>query len=71
MILVSSVWIILAPLIAAQYILATVGLIMLSHRDIPTKNYVIWNLVILLVFFVGTITFLIYDRIRPRPKNNI
>lgn len=68
MLFLSSVWIILAPLIAAQYILATVGLVVLSRRDIPTKNYVIWNLVILLVFFVGTILFLIYNRVNPRPK---
>ncbi len=63
-----SAWVIAAPLVAAQYILAVVGLIALSRRDIPVKNYVIWNIVILLVFFAGSIAFLIYNKIRPRPK---
>lgn len=63
-----SVWVIVAPLVAAQYILAVVGLIALSRRDIPVKNYVIWNIVILLVFFAGSVVFLVYNKIRPKPK---
>ncbi|WP_251617932.1 hypothetical protein [Pumilibacter muris] len=63
-----GVWVIVAPLIAAQYILAVVGLIALSRRELAKKSYVIWNIVILLVFFAGSIAFLIYNKIRPRPK---
>lgn len=63
-----SVWVIVAPLIAAQYILAVVGLIALSRRELAKKSYVIWNIVILLVFFAGSIAFLIYNKICPNPK---
>ena len=63
-----GVWVIVAPLIAAQYILAVVGLIALSRRELAKKSYVIWNIVILLVFFAGSIAFMIYNKIRPRPK---
>ena len=63
-----GVWVIVAPLIAAQYILAVVGLIALSRRELAKKSYVIWNIVILLVFFAGSIAFLIYNKISPRPK---
>ncbi len=63
-----SVWVFVAPIVAAQYILAVAGLIVLSRRDTPLKNYVIWNIVILLAFFAGSIIFLIYNKIRPRPK---
>lgn len=63
-----GVWVIVAPLIAAQYILAVGGLIALSRRELAKKSYVIWNIVILLVFFAGSAVFLIYNKICPNPK---
>lgn len=63
-----SVWVALAPAIAAQYALAMIGLIALSRRDMSGAAYVVWNIVILLVFFAGSIAFLVYNRVRPRPK---
>ena len=63
-----GVWVIVAPLIAAQYILAVVGLIALSRRELAKKSYVIWNIVILLVFFAGSAVLLIYNKICPNPK---
>lgn len=61
-------WVIAAPIIAAQYVLAVIGLIVLSKRDTSTKAYVLWNIFILLVFFLGSIAFLIYNKARPRKK---
>ncbi len=66
--LISSVWTVLAPILAAQYILTVAGLIVLSRRDVPVKTYVLWNVFILLVFFIGSITFLIYNKVKPLPK---
>lgn len=63
-----SPWLILAPIIVAQYIYATIGLVVLAKRETPTKNYVIWNIVILVVFFVGCTVFLIYNAAKPKPK---
>ena len=63
MLLGISVWIIIAPILAAQYILAVVGLILLGRRQMPKWQYILWNLCILLVFFVGTIAFLIYNAV--------
>ena len=66
--LISSVWTVLAPILAAQYILTVAGLIVLSRRDVSVKTYVLWNVFILLVFFIGSITFLIYNKVKPLPK---
>ena len=68
--LISSVnpWVIIVPIIAAQYILALVAFVFLSKRAPNTKDFVLWNIFILLVFFVGSITFFIYNRVRPLNK---
>ena len=68
MILISNVWIILGPVIAAQYLLACITLIVLSKRNCTTKSYVLWNIFILAVFFVGSIVFLVYNAIKPRDR---
>lgn len=50
----------LIAIIAAQYAFATFCLMKLATLDLPRKNYVLWNLFILLVFFIGGIVFLVY-----------
>lgn len=66
--LFGSIWIVLAPVLAAQYCLAVAGLIVLSRRQLSVRAYIIWNIVILLVFFAGSIAFLIYNAVCPAPK---
>lgn len=46
--------------VLVQYSLAMFCLYKLAFLDISKKQYVLWNLFILLVFFVGDIAFLIY-----------
>ncbi len=46
--------------IAVQYAFAVFCLLKLAYLDIPKKQYVLWNVFILLVFFIGDIAFLIY-----------
>ena len=63
-----SVWVVLVPVIAAQYALAIIGLIALARREMRKGPYIVWNIVILLVFFAGSIAFLVYDRVCPRSE---
>ena len=60
-----SVWAILAPLLAAQYILAVIALYLLYKRPMPTGARVVWNTVILLVFFFGPIAYILYRATHP------
>lgn len=46
--------------VLVQYALATFCLLKLAFLDVSKKEYVLWNLFILLVFFIGDIAFLIY-----------
>ncbi len=50
----------LIAVIAVQYAFATFCLMKLATLDLSRKNYILWNVFILLVFFVGDIAFLIY-----------
>ena len=50
----------LVTIIALQYTFATLCLMKLARLDLPRKKYVLWNLFILLVFFIGGIVFLVY-----------
>ncbi|MCH5350731.1 MAG: hypothetical protein J1F39_02025 [Clostridiales bacterium] len=50
----------LVVVIAAQYGFATFCLMKLATIDLPRKNYALWNVFIILVFFIGGIVFLIY-----------
>lgn len=43
-----------------QYAFALFCLFKLAYLDVSKKEYALWNLFILLVFFVGGIAFLIY-----------
>lgn len=70
--LISSVnpWIIIAPLIAVQYALALVSLVFLVRRAPSVKSFILWNILILFVFFAGSIAFFIYNRVRPAVKES-
>lgn len=48
------------PLFAAQYALAIFCLTRLAFCNISIKKYMVWNLVCLVVFFVGSAVFLVY-----------
>ena len=61
-------WAIIAPVLAAQYALALVALVFLSKRAPSVKSFILWNALILLVFFIGSIAFFIYNRVRPAVK---
>lgn len=52
-------WVLL-PVVAAQYALALFCLTKLAYLKLSTRVYVVWNITILLVFFVGSIVFLVY-----------
>ncbi len=46
--------------IVVQYGFAVFCLVKLAYIDLPRKTYILWNVFILLAFFVGGIVFLIY-----------
>lgn len=55
------------PLFLVQYILAIFTLTRLALARLPIRCYVVWNIVILLVFFVGSIVFLVYYYAHRKP----
>lgn len=55
-----SKWWVIIPLFIAQYALALFSLTRLAYCNISIKKYVMWNLLCLLVFFIGSTVFLIY-----------
>lgn len=52
--------VIVLPLFLVQYMLAIFTLTRLALARLPVKYYVVWNICILLVFFIGSIVFLVY-----------
>lgn len=52
--------IIIIAVVAVQYGFALFCLLKLAYLDISKKEYVLWNLFILLIFFIGGIVFLVY-----------
>lgn len=50
----------LIAVIVVQYGFAVFCLVKLAYLDLPRKTYILWNVFILLAFFVGGIVFLIY-----------
>lgn len=52
--------VIIIAAIAVQYAFALFCLLKLAYLDITKKEYVLWNLFILIVFFIGGIAFLVY-----------
>lgn len=55
-----NVWFVVAPLLLLQYGVAVFCLTRLAYCKLSVRAYVLWNLFILLVFFVGSIVFLVY-----------
>ena len=47
-------------IIAVQYAVAVFCLLKLAYLDISKREYVLWNIFILIVFFIGDIAFLVY-----------
>lgn len=52
---------VILPVVFAQYVLATVTLVRLAQARLKTSAYVLWNIAIMLIFFLGSAAFLIYD----------
>lgn len=52
--------VIIIAVIAVQYAFALFCLLKLAYLDISKKEYTLWNLFILLVFFIGGAVFLVY-----------
>lgn len=52
--------VIIIAVVAVQYGFAMFCLLKLAYLDIPKKQYALWNVFILLVFFIGGIVFLVY-----------
>lgn len=57
---------ILLPIVLAQYIYATVALVFLARARLSALSYALWNVFIVLVFFIGSTAFLIYDAKRKK-----
>lgn len=51
---------IIIAIVIVQYGLALFCLLKLAYLDLTKKEYVLWNVFILIVFFIGDIAFLIY-----------
>ena len=47
-------------IIAVQYAFAVFCLLKLAYLDVSKREYVLWNLCILIVFIIGEIAFLVY-----------
>lgn len=59
---------ILIALIVLQYAFALFCLLKLAYFDIERSQFILWNLFILLVFFIGGIAFLVYYYKHPEKK---
>ncbi len=62
---VNPVFIIL-PIVFAQYIYATFALVCLARARLSALSYALWNVFIVLVFFVGSTAFLVYNAKRKK-----
>ena len=51
---------IIVAVVALQYAFALFCLLKLAYFDIPKNKYILWNLLILIVFFIGGAVFLVY-----------
>lgn len=58
---------IILPLLLVQYVLAIFTLTRLALARLPMRYYVVWNLTILLVVYIGSIAFLIYYYCKRKP----
>ncbi|MDE7106949.1 MAG: hypothetical protein K2O39_01355 [Clostridiales bacterium] len=53
------VFIIIAAVLV-QYAFAVFCLLKLAYMDFDKKRYILWNLLILIVFYIGCVVFLVY-----------
>ncbi|MCM1367680.1 MAG: hypothetical protein NC184_02570 [Roseburia sp.] len=60
-----SIEITLIALVAVQYAIALFCLLKLAYFDVSKREYVLWNLLIMLVFFIGSGVFLVYYYMHP------
>lgn len=51
---------IIVCIVVLQYAFALFCLLKLAYLDLPKKYYVLWNLFVLLIFFIGGAVFLVY-----------
>ena len=51
---------IIVCIVVLQYAFALFCLLKLAYLDLAKKNYILWNLFILLIFFIGGAVFLVY-----------
>ncbi len=59
---------IIIAVVVLQYAFALFCLLKLAYLDIDKKYYIIWNVFILLVFFIGGAVFLVYYYKHPELK---
>ena len=57
---------IILPIVLAQYVYATIALVFLARARLSVRSYILWNLFIVIVFFVGSTSFLIYNACRKK-----
>lgn len=63
--------VIVLPIVLAQYILATFALVRLARAQLSTGKYILWNIFIMLVFFIGSAVFFIWDAVRKKKAKGI
>lgn len=59
---------IIIAVVAVQYAFALFCLLKLAYMDFDKKQYILWNLFILIVFFIGGAVFLVYYKKHPEKK---
>lgn len=59
---------IIIAVVLLQYAFAIFCLLKLAYLDLAKKNYILWNLFILIVFFIGGAVFLVYYFKHPELK---
>lgn len=65
---------IIIAVVMLQYAFAVFCLLKLAYMDIPKNRYILWNLFILIAFFIGGIVFLVYYSKHPElriPKDGL
>lgn len=59
---------IIVPIVVLQYAFALFCLLKLAYFDISHKQYILWNIFILIVFFIGGAVFLVYYYKHPNKR---
>lgn len=66
---VNPIFIVL-PIVLAQYIYATFALVCLARARLSALSYALWNVFIVLIFFIGSTAFLIYNAQRKKKQSD-